>query len=194
MARWIYEEARGKEATRQPLLTSASCTRRRATWARCEGWTVDLAPYKKDVVAVSVGELMDYFSSVSSVILLTVYRHVFPLPEEKRTNERRVAAGLGRARKEVEGVVTGDGVDGPVHELTVERYVRGCFPTSSLSPPPFRFSRAMDKERSHTGAASLSTTSNSDIPLYQPFPSLFLFLLILLYFLPLPAKSEFCAY
>ena len=141
-----------------------------------------------------MGELIDYFSSVSSVILLTVYRHVFPLPEEKRTNERRIAVGLGRARKEVEGVVTGDGVDGPVHELTVERYVRGCFQTSSLSPPPFRFSRAMDKERSHTGAASLSTTSNSDISLYQPFPSLFLFLLILLYFLPLPAKSEFCAY
>ena len=102
--------------------------------------------------------------------------------------------GSVAAGKEVEGVVTGDGVDGPVHELTVERYVRGCFPTSSLSPPPFRFSRAMDKERSHTGAASLSTTFNSGIPLYQPFPSLFLLLLILLHFPPLPAKSGLSAY
>ena len=52
----------------------------------------------------------------------------------------------------------------------------------------------MDKERSHTGAASLSKTFNSGIPLYQPFPSQILFLLILLCFLSLPAKSEFRAY
>ena len=75
---------------------------------------------------------------------------------------------LGRARKEVEGVVTRGEVDGSIHGLTVQGYVRGCFSASSLSPPPSRFSRAMDKERPRTGVASLSTTLTSVIPLYHP--------------------------
>ena len=57
-----------------------------------------------------------------------------------------VAAG-----KEVEGVVTGDGVDGPVHEVTVERYVL----TASRLPPshllPFD-SRGLWTKRGHTRA------------------------------------------
>ena len=116
MARRIYEEARGKGATRESPSTSASCTRSRATWARRGGSTIGLAPYKKDVDAISVDELVDHLSS------------------------------------------------------------------------------AMDKERPHTGAASLSTTSTSVIPLYHPLPYLFLLLLILLHFPPLPAKSGLSAY
>ena len=97
MAGRIYEEARGKRATREAPPTSASCTRSRATWAGRGGSTIGLAPYKKDVDAISVDELVDHLSS------------------------------------------------------------------------------AMDKERPHTGAASLSTTSTSVIPLYHPSLTFFSF-------------------
>ena len=48
--------------------------------------TVGLAPYKKDVDAVSLDELVDHLSSASSVSLLSVFRRISPLPEESRTS------------------------------------------------------------------------------------------------------------